>query len=110
LAAPFGARFFSFAWSIIMAFNINGFRLGEAFGVAGASGQYRYTWATYITTDTAAVVEAAHYFDSIYQNLPVGTVIEATMAMGGTPVIKDYVVTASSASAVTIALKSTAAG
>jgi hypothetical protein len=93
-----------------MAFSTKGFALETPGGVAGTTGQIRRTRASYITLDAAATVEAAHYFDSIYASLPVGTVISAVMAAGGTPVFKNYVVTASASTGVTIALQSTAAG
>jgi hypothetical protein len=93
-----------------MAFDLKGFQLRQAGGVCGTTGQYRYTEATYITLDAASAVEAAHYFDSIYQQLPVGTLIETVAAAGGTPVRKSYIVTASASTGVTIALQTTSAG
>ncbi len=63
-----------------------------------------------ITADAAATVETAAYFDAAYLRLPKGTIIDAVMAVGGTPVRKSYVVTASSASGVTIALQTATAG
>jgi hypothetical protein len=93
-----------------MAFSIKGFALGSPGGVAGTSGQYQRTHASYITTDTAATVEGANYFLSIFSNLPVGTTISSVMNVAATPVFKEYVVTASSSTTVTIALQSTSAG
>jgi hypothetical protein len=69
--------------------------------------------ATYPTPDTAATVETAHYFDVDWQRLTVGMVIMAVMNFSGpgsTPVGKNYVVTASSASGVTVAVFNPAAG
>lgn len=65
---------------------------------------------SYVTADTAATVETAAYFNTAYNLLSKGDVIEAVMVMGGTPVAKRYVVTASSSTAVTIALQTTTAG
>lgn len=62
------------------------------------------------TPDAAAVVEAANYLNASVKRLPKGTIIHAAMALGGTPVLKSYVVTANSGTAVTIALQATAAG
>ena len=93
-----------------MAFAQAGFSLMEAGGVCGATGQYRFIRARYITLDAAATVEATGYFNSIYQNLPVGSLIDAIMAVGGTPVFKNYIVTASSSAGVTIALQTVSAG
>jgi hypothetical protein len=62
------------------------------------------------TTDTAAQVEAANYLNASASRLPKGTTIQAVMAIGGTPVLKDYVVTVNTGTAVTIALAATTAG
>lgn len=93
-----------------MAFDAKGWKLEPAGGVCGSTGQYRHTHAKYITLDAAAVVEGAGYFNAIYQNAPVGTVIDAVMDIAGTPVNKRYIVTASSSSGVTVALQSASAG
>lgn len=66
---------------------------------------------SYATDDAAATVEAAGYFNSARGRLTVGTVIIASMANAGTPVLKAYVVTAVPATGnVTIALQTTTAG
>jgi hypothetical protein len=62
------------------------------------------------TADAAATVEAANYLNASVKRLPKGTVIQAVMAIGGTPVLKQYVVTVNSGTAVTIALQGTSAG
>jgi hypothetical protein len=94
-----------------MAFDAKGFRLETPGGVVTISSvNYQHTRASYITGDAAATVEAAHYFDSIYLSLPVGTTIDALMVCAGTPVRKSYVVTASASTAVTIAVQAVAAG
>jgi len=56
-----------------------------------------------VTTEAPAAVEAANYFDSAAGRLPKGSIISAVMSHGGTPVLKFYVVTVNSGSAVTIA-------
>jgi hypothetical protein len=63
--------------------------------------------ARYVTTDAPAVVEAAGYFNALYERLPKTTVIKSVMTAAGTPVVKQYIVTASSSTAVTIALQAT---
>lgn len=63
-----------------------------------------------ITTDAPAVVEAANYLNASVSRLPKGTMIEAVMSIGGTPILKNYVVTANTGTAVTIALQTTTAG
>ena len=67
---------------------------------------------SYATDDAAATVEAAGYFNSARTRLTVGTVIIASMANAGTPVLKAYVVTAAPqvTGNVTIALQTTTAG
>lgn len=66
-------------------------------------------WA-YSTKDPAATVETAGYFNTLYDILKKGDVIQAVMAFGGTPVVKTYVVTASSSAGVTIAVQTTVLG
>ena len=64
----------------------------------------------YSTADAASVVQGAGYFNSASGLLAVGDVIMTTVALGGTPQVKTYVVTAvSSAGVVTIALQTTVA-
>ncbi len=73
-------------------------------------GAVKYTKAYLVTPDAAATVEGAGYLNASVARLPKGTRIEAVMAVGGTPVAKNYVVTANNGTAVTIALQATAAG
>lgn len=88
--------------------NLNLVAQGGVVG-SGAGAQGR-KWML-VTNDAAAVVEAANYLNASAGLLTKGDVIEATMARGGTPILKNYVVTAiSAANVVTIALQSTAAG
>jgi hypothetical protein len=65
----------------------------------------------YADTDAAATVEAANYFNSAAKDFVKGDIIKASLALGGTPVLKQYIVTsATGASPVTIALQTTTAG
>lgn len=66
----------------------------------------------YATDDAAAVVETAGYFNAARGLFTVGSIIQSIMAVaGGTPVAKNYVVTAvPNTGNVTIALFATAAG
>ncbi|MGJ0393036.1 MAG: hypothetical protein ACR650_09800 [Methylocystis sp.] len=50
----------------------------------------KYQWY-YITNDPAATVEVANYFDACTE-LGKGDIISAVMAVGSTPVCKNYVV------------------
>lgn len=95
-----------------MAFNAKALQVGASHGVPGASpdGLAYFRSATYITADTPAVVEAAGYFNGAVDRLPKGTCLTAVMTTGGTPVMKDYVVTANTGTAVTIAMQKTTAG
>lgn len=62
------------------------------------------------TSDAPATVEAANYFNAASADLPVGSVIQAVMGIGGTVELKDFVVSANAAGVVTIKLQKTAAG
>lgn len=48
----------------------------------------------YATTDAAATVETAGYFNDARARLKLGDQILASMVLGGTPVAKHYIVTA----------------
>lgn len=91
-----------------MALDTNGLKRQFAKG-ATASGAPNSHW-TYETADAAATVEAANYFNGAVADLLKGDTIQATMAKGGTPVAKHYVVTANSGTAVTIVIFGAAAG
>lgn len=78
--------------------------------IAGAGTANVLHEAYLVTADAAAVVEAANYLNASASRLPKGTLIEAVMAIGGTPVLKNYVVTANTGTVVTIALQTTTAG
>lgn len=80
----------------------------NAFYAAGAAGILNV--AKLITADAAATVEAANYLNASASRLPKGTIINAVMAASGTPVLKDYVVTANTGTVVTIALATATAG
>jgi hypothetical protein len=60
--------------------------------------------AALVTPEAAAAVEAAGYFNSAAVRLPKGSLIEAVMAVTGTPVTKRYVVTANDGAVVTVAV------
>lgn len=92
-----------------MAFSASNLRR-KNYGAPLADNAQPMSEFSYVHTDAAAVVEAAGYFNAAYRTLAKGDLIDAVMAMGGTPVTKRYVVTASSSAAVTIALQSPAAG
>lgn len=65
----------------------------------------------YATNDAAATVETAGYWNGARALLTVGSQITATMAAGGTPVLKTYVVTVVPATGNVVAvLQATAAG
>jgi hypothetical protein len=92
-----------------MPFTAENFKLVENGAlVIGATPLNLYSYAT---TDTAAQVEAANYFNSIARQLRRGDVILSVTGTGGTPVLKQYVVTsATGATTVTVALQTTTAG
>ncbi|RUV47441.1 MAG: hypothetical protein E5X07_21840 [Mesorhizobium sp.] len=63
-----------------------------------------------VTTEAPAAVEAAGYFNSAAARLPKGSIVSAVMSHGGTPVLKNYVVTVNTGAAVTVAIQTVAAG
>jgi hypothetical protein len=95
-----------------MAYDAKGLQRQGGHGVTAASTgiDTAFIKASYITPDAAATVETAGYFNSAWERLPKNTIIEAVMVANGTPVHKTYIVTASSASAVTIAVQAVSAG
>ena len=65
----------------------------------------------YATADTAATVETSGYFNAAASLVQKGDAIRAAMVLGGTPVLKNYVVTsANNVTPVTIALQTATAG
>ena len=91
-----------------MAFAIGGLR---RFDYGGNNGTTSTGLFAYGTADAAATVEASDYFNSATALLQKGDIIFASMVVGGTPVLKSYIVTsATGAAAVTVALQTTTAG
>lgn len=86
-----------------MPFNKLGFRTTDHMpnpsGEAGANLKKH----VYVTNDDTAAVQTAGYFNSIWQRLKKGDHIDCTLTLSATPMRRDYIVTASSSSAVTIA-------
>lgn len=90
-----------------MAFALTGLKCISHVGSIGTgAGSVRKVFS-YITNDDAATVQAAGYFNSVASSFAVGDVVIASLDLDGTPLAKMYVVTAASASAVTIALFTT---
>jgi len=75
----------------------------------GAAGASLAIWQL-VTSDAPATVEAANYFNSWVADLAVGSVIIAVMGIGGTIKHKNYLVSANTGTAVTVALQTTTAG
>lgn len=93
-----------------MPFDINNLRRC-GYGAALAQNAPPVSTHSYVTADAAATVEAAGYFNAGTKHLAKGDKIEARMAMTGTPVLKEYIVTnASGAAVVVVALQAPAAG
>lgn len=67
----------------------------------GRCGEYR-------TTDAKATIMAANYFNSSWEALPKGTILDIVAATDTTPVYFSVIVTASSSSAVTVVLQTVA--
>lgn len=86
-----------------MAFDIKGYaRIDACVAVGTGAGSVR-SLIRYATNDDAATVEAANYFNALVAQVAIGDVIIASLDLDGTPLAKMYVVTAVSATAVTIA-------
>jgi hypothetical protein len=93
-----------------MAFNSNNLRRQESLGSIGnGSGSVKFK-NTYLTGDAAATVETADYFLPDYQKLNVGDIILASVGVGGTPKLKQYLVLTCTSAGVTIGLQTTTAG
>lgn len=58
--------------------------------------------AKFVTTESPIAVEAAGYFNGAAGRLPKGSVIDAVMSHGGTPVYKTYVVTSNDGTTVAV--------
>ncbi|MDD7908676.1 hypothetical protein PUV47_01995 [Pseudovibrio exalbescens] len=72
-------------------------------GVAGVGpGSVRNLWG-YVTADNLATVGAAGYFNDFAEWMTKGDQLMVTCDVDATPVLRHYVVTAVSASSVTIA-------
>jgi hypothetical protein len=64
----------------------------------------------YLVTDEApAAVQAAGYFNPAAVRLPKGSIVSAVMSHGGTPVLKQYVVTSNDGTTVVAVLQTTTA-
>jgi len=86
-----------------MAFDKKGFRTTDFMfnpsGVAGANlGRH-----VYVTNDDTAAVETAGYFNALAKLLKKGDHIDMTLDLDGTVMRRNYIVTANTGSAVTIA-------
>lgn len=55
-----------------------------------------------VTPEAPTAVEAANYFDSAAIRIPKGSIIDAVMSFGGTPVTRKYVVTSNDGTTVVV--------
>lgn len=91
-----------------MAFKLEGFKRLASLGAIGTGAGSTRTFCTYHTNDDAAAVEASGYFNGLAPNdLRKGDIIMAGLDIDGTPMLKNYIVTNVTASAVTIAKQTT---
>lgn len=90
-----------------MAFALTGLKCISHLGSIGTGSGSVKKLFSYVTNDDAATVQAAGYFNSVAAQFSVGDVIIASLDLDGSPLMKNYVVTAASATAVTIALQTT---
>lgn len=84
-------------------------RMNEGTPLTTGAGGVLSTWHL-VSNDAAAAVEASNYLDDAADALNVGDIIFAALDIDGSPVLKNYIVTAiSGAGAVTIAVQTAAA-
>lgn len=92
-----------------MAFDVKGFRtvdhMSNPSGAAGANlGVHRY-----VTNDDRAAIETAGYFNALVNRLKVGDHLDVTLALATAPARRNYIVTANTGTAITIAAQNIAA-
>ncbi|WP_336800487.1 hypothetical protein [Kaistia sp. MMO-174] len=90
-----------------MAFDLKGLRRAVLGGTVGSGAGSQRSIYHYATNDDAATVETAGYFNGLASDLVVGDVIMASLDLDGTPVFKNYMVTANTGTVVTIAKQTT---
>ena len=93
-----------------MAFDATGLKRLESRGAVGTGVDSVAGHFAYDTADAAATVEAGNYFNAAAASLSKGSTIVASMVRSGTPVLKNYIVTANTGTVVTVALLTTTAG
>lgn len=93
-----------------MAYNADGLQVFADNSTIGTGSGSIVRGFFYATNDAASVVEASGYFNALADDLNKGDVILATMDRDGTAVAKHYVVTATTATTVTVGLFTTTAG
>nr|WP_319389271.1 hypothetical protein [uncultured Cohaesibacter sp.] len=86
-----------------MAFALNGFKRIVSVGAIGTGSGSVKSLCSYHTNDDAAAVETAGYFNGLAPDLQKGDIILAGLDLDGAPKLKNYIVTAVSATTVTIA-------
>nr|WP_321464004.1 hypothetical protein [uncultured Cohaesibacter sp.] len=91
-----------------MAFSLNGFKRIVSVGAIGTGSGSVKSLCTYHTNDDAAAVETAGYFNNLAPDLKKGDIILAGLDIDGAPKLKNYIVTAVTATAITIAAQTTA--
>ncbi len=85
-----------------MAFEVDGMKriiTGPALGSGGSS--VKSFWM-YVTNDTAADVQTSGYFNPFVAQLQVGDQIMASLDLDGTPAGRIYLVSAKTATAITV--------
>jgi hypothetical protein len=90
-----------------MAFDQKGLSRIQSTGSVGTGAGSVKSVLHYATNDDASAVQTSGYFNSAAKILALGDVIIASLDLDGTPVLKNYMVTANTGSAVTIAAQTT---
>ena len=91
-----------------MAYDVKGFRTHDfMFNPSGAAGS-NLSKHSYVTNDDQAAVETTGYFNALKTRVKKGDHIDMTLALGTTPVRRNYIVSNVTSTAVTIAAQNVA--
>lgn len=91
-----------------MAYDAKGFRTHDfMFNPSGAAGS-NLSKHSYVTNDDQAAVETTGYFNALVKRVKKGDHIDMTLALGATPVRRNYIVTDVTGTVVTIAAQNVA--
>lgn len=91
-----------------MAFALNGLWKLDIGGATAAGREQVCSVWVYVTTDAKATVEASNYFNGAAGLLQKGDIIMCSTSRGGTPALRNLIVTSNNGSTVAIAVQDVA--